>query len=118
MKYSTVYNEAMTFVEKGWTQRASARTKEGHTCNPSNKSAVSWCLTGALCAASERLLGPGFLENIMNRLGPNMFSVLWNDDSHRTQEEVVGLLRQSAIIVGDDVVADSRPETRITGGTK
>ena len=118
MKYSTVYNEAMLFVEKGWTQWSSARTEEGFACNPSNKAAVSWCLIGALQAASGRLLGPGFEENIIDHLGPGTFSVLWNDDSHRTQEDVVELLRQSAIIVGDDVVVDSRPETRITGGTK
>ena len=118
MKYSTVYNEAMTFVEKGWTQRASARTKEGYACNPSNKAAVSWCLIGALRVASRHLLGPGFEENVSNYLGPDMFSVLWNDDSDRTQEDVVELLRQSAIIVGDDVVTYSVPETRITGGTK
>ena len=118
MKYSTVYNEAMTFVEKGWTQCASARTKEGSACNPSNKAAVSWCLLGALRVASGRLLGPGFEENVLNHLGLHMFSAIWNDHPDRTQEDVVELLRQSAIIVGDDVVADSRPETRITGGTK
>ena len=118
MKYSEVYNEAITFVEKGWTQLASARTERGSACNPGDKEAVSWCLTGALRVASERLLGPGFEENIINHLGPDMFSVLWNDEPYRTQEDVVELLRQSAIIVGDDVVTYSVPETRITGGTK
>ena len=104
MKYSTVYNEAITFVEKGWTQRASARTKKGSACNPSDKAAVSWCLIGALRVASERLLGPGFEENTINYLGSNTFSPSWNDDLATTKEDVVELLRQSAIIVGDDKV--------------
>ena len=104
MKYSTVYNEAITFVEKGWTQHTSARTKNGSACNPSDEAAVSWCLTGALLAASRLLLGRGFEEDILNYLGLDTFSAEWNDSSGRTSKEVVELLRQSAIMVGDEEV--------------
>lgn len=64
--------------EKNWTQRVTARDAEGWPVNPKSPDACSWCIVGALIAASPgdikaaRLAG----EALKAQLGPGLASSL------------------------------------------
>ena len=104
MKCSEIYNEAADLVEKGWSQNAFARNKNGFSVDPGGDGATSWCLSGALWLVTY---GKGtfnrpsdyrtsILYKLVQDLKLKKFVAAWNDDPDRTQEDVVKLLRDAA----------------------
>ena len=101
---SELYNKAADLIEKGWTQQAYARNKEGYDVDPGKNDATSWCLSGALWLV---VCGGGPFTDTSSRFGPilnKLFENLklretaasWNDRPGRTQGQVVILLRNAA----------------------
>ena len=95
MTYAELYNVAAALIEKGWNQDVYSRDKEGNSCDPGEKSAVSWCLSGALLLASDHL-DSDFLRGARAYLGLETAASIWNDSPGRTQREVVKLLKNAA----------------------
>jgi hypothetical protein len=85
---------ARGYLDKGWTQRHTARYPNGIYCNPSDPKAVSFCMLGAI-EAGRAMLGETYsaccvLTDHVERLIP-VQTVLWNDDPSRTKEEVLAV---------------------------
>ena len=95
MTYAELYNEAAALIEKGWTQDVYSRNEKGYQCDPGDKSAVSWCLSGALLLASDHQ-DSGFLRGARAYLRLETAASIWNDSPGRTQREVVKLLKNAA----------------------
>lgn len=109
-EFTTLLREASEIVKKGFCQHALARNREGRKVHPSSDLAVSWCATGALRLASDRLRDrQGGSREIwsMRRLlaeiaveahlvaqgAEEQRLVRWNDRPGRTQLQVVENLR-------------------------
>ena len=45
--------QSRVYIDRGWTQRASARDEGGHPCSSTSEQAVSWCMIGAVNRALE-----------------------------------------------------------------
>jgi hypothetical protein len=92
-------------LQLGWTQVHLAEDAEGEGCDPDDEKAVAWCAYGALIAAAEAL----GLDDDRRAVGAALYRVAfaagcadddwesgidwavsnWNDDDHRTQEDVI-----------------------------
>jgi hypothetical protein len=99
---SDLLRDAQQLVERGWTQHADSRSADGDEVEPWSPNAQSWSLLGAIVAASERLtqmnqrdLPLEQLEVALDELAKlvdNDSLAAWNDESARTQREVVETL--------------------------
>ena len=96
MKHSHIYNKAADLIEKGWVQGELAKDKNGDSCSSHNKNATHWCLAGALNLAGFGSISPSSYDNLISFLSLDDPITIWNDDFNRTQEDVVGLLRDAA----------------------
>ena len=100
MTDAELYNKAADMIEKGWTQRAGARSEKGNSVHPLARNAKSWCLSGALSAVSPLDEGNELHKSTFLRLAENLGFIghvtAWNDSPGRTQKEVVGILRSAA----------------------
>lgn len=90
-----VLRDGLERVERGWCQDTLARDEHGDPTTVGPHGAVSWCLLGALVAASlDRPLE--LVTRAADALAPYVGEgglVGWNDRPGRTQEEVVGAIR-------------------------
>lgn len=86
-----------------WTQRTLARNSEGEEVDPSDPTAVSYCLMGAL-----RMLFPKVeeRESVLNKLssftGIEPYSISFsiqsfNDDKKTTYEDVIYFLKKAGV---------------------
>ncbi len=68
---------------KNWTRGASARDKWGHWVPPRNKSAVRWCLLGAICLKAHKLpdRGSEIEIRLKNLTGDRTVSLININDS-------------------------------------
>ena len=96
MTHTELYNQAAALIAKGWTQGVYSRDKEGNSCDPGEKSAVSWCLSGALLLASDLSAFSSGLREVRSYLGLKVAVATWNDNPGRTQRDVVKLLKNAA----------------------
>lgn len=86
------------YVRRGWCQGASAMNGEGLFTLPTNSTATSWCLVGAIYAAYPD--SDGRRQVVFDKLRThrghpleNMKEMVeWNDDRSRDQWEVAELL--------------------------
>ena len=92
------------FVEKGWTQGAFARDKDGKSVLSRDPTAVSWCMAGAVIASQGC---DGLTEHerwqLNAVLGRNLgftLRLMYNDTPGRTQKEVVNVLREAEYHAG------------------
>ena len=83
-----VLKAARAKIEKGWTQGAMARDKNGVALSCSDQDAACWCVMGATMAVTHDIpttnAAIGFL-----RLAVGDFAPRWNDTPGRTQAEVL-----------------------------
>lgn len=106
-----ILKEARGFIEKGWCQGSFAYDDEGAPCMATSSRACAWCLTGALTAAARQIVGENArsfddsatvyynkwkTESYLRTLlpadkGSNRVAI-WNDEKHRTQEQVLELI--------------------------
>jgi hypothetical protein len=101
----TLLSEARFLIERGWTQGADARSRNGTPVKPWASKAAAWSLLGALVACVEKRAevseadAVGSLASACVALA-GILEVdsldAWNDDPRRTQAEVVGALQRAA----------------------
>ena len=96
MEYSEVYNKAAALIEKGWNQNVYSKNEKGKVCKPWDKSAVSWCLSGALLHVLNSGEVGYSLKEVRVHLGLGVTAATWNDHPDRTQKDVVRLLKNAA----------------------
>ena len=96
MTKTELYNEAAALIEKGWNQNVYSKDKKGKSCEPWDKSAVSWCLSGALFRALDLGELGCSLKEARACLGLEVAVATWNDHPDRTQKDVVRLLKNAA----------------------
>lgn len=84
---------AISRLERGWTQGASARDTDGNLCYPTSPRAVSWCVLGAAFSSSEDVLQAIYscLHEVLEGRGFYGSIIEWNDMLERTQKEVIQL---------------------------
>lgn len=75
-----------------WTQGWLARNRHGEGVAPNSSSAVCWCARGAI----ERYRGGVATEEALEAQIGTLAIGAWNDDTQRTQDEVVAALRAAA----------------------
>lgn len=91
------------YIEKGWCQKATARTKSGDESLSPFNDAVKWCVIGSLAVTALPLLKVTAIRQALLELlslGNSVELVAWNDTPGRTQVEVVQALRQAERAVG------------------
>lgn len=107
-----VIDKAIELIEtKGWTQGAYARLANGDKTEYTDTAAVCYCISGAMNCAAKQLKNEEndydeiFLKGwwtitdvLRNREGGKAWDqpVYWNDESGRTKEEVVELLKKAS----------------------
>ena len=77
------------YLTKGWCQGSLAINKGGEDRDPKSPQAARWCLLGAFIAAD--VANRESREVLTELAGQRV--VVWNDDHHRTQQEVIDLAR-------------------------
>lgn len=81
--------------EGAWCQVATARTAHGKSVEALSRSAVSWCVNGALTKAAKRHVDSrDAYFHLLDFLGQGVAT--FNDAPERTQAEVVQALRDAA----------------------
>lgn len=85
-------------IAKGWTQRASARTKGGVPVWGGDDRAICWCAVGALQGSPEAI------PLVRKAIGiPDECRIsTWNDAPERTQAEVLAAFDKAIELVERD----------------
>ena len=97
MTTKEILQEARKFVEKGWTQGACARDKNGNCVDWEGVEATSYCLVGALRVASDtRDIDDNVFQALKKASGkpfstPRTYA-FYNDSKHITQVDILNLL--------------------------
>jgi hypothetical protein len=99
---SELLHEAGALVTAGWCQGAPARDAQGIATDVLAHEAVSWSLLGALQAAtfrdaSTRISDLGLAVAAIAELIEDPCLAHWNDESVRTQLDVVALLDHAEV---------------------
>ena len=100
MSGSELLREAGALVSLGWCQHAEARTQQGAVVDISAGNAAEWSLLGALQTVTFRDSSTT-LDDLRAALtaiaelieDPSLAE--WNDDPHRTQQEVRKMLERA-----------------------
>ena len=97
MTTKEILQEARKFVEKGWTQEACARDKNGNRVNWADAEASSYCLVGALRVASGTQDVDDKVFQTLKKVSRTPFSTprtyaFYNDCKHITQVDILKLL--------------------------
>lgn len=88
---------AREFLVRGWCQGARARDANGLAVDPTHKSAVAWCIMGALDVALGKTQGPRDSDHLLlllknaNGLDYSRPMSFYNDRDLATLEWVLGL---------------------------
>jgi hypothetical protein len=85
MKMKKLYADEST-----WRKGFFAADKEGKSCMPEDKKAVSWCLIGAIYKCYDDKKARKVFDKVVAAL-PVHISV-WNDDQKRTFQDVKDLV--------------------------
>ena len=84
--------KARGFIERGWTQRASARAAEGYPVRSKSPNACEWCASGAI-----RVVLPNsrnikeFWDYFSQLVKPHLSLIEFNDDPKTTKEDVLAV---------------------------
>ena len=98
--------EARALIERGWTQGASARDKNGDVVSVASVRAVCWCPLGAIRSVTRgldnaavldqnlrarfTLACPVYINHSASYSGAAWFSIAaWNDEHTTTQDDVL-----------------------------
>jgi hypothetical protein len=86
-----VLTKARALVERGWTQRASARNERGEIVPTTSDAACTWCALGALsvCGLDGSWVPAAAALAVANFGTSDAHIPTWNDAPERTQAEVV-----------------------------
>ena len=102
MTTKEVLIQARGFIERGWTQRASARAAEGYPVRSKSPSACEWCASGAIRAVLPNSRNiKEFWEYFFDLVKPHFSLIEFNDDPKTTKEDVLALYDE-AIAKCDD----------------
>lgn len=93
MEVTSLLQEAQRIIDGHWCQFAAARDRNGNPISPRSNKAVTFCISGAIYAAAEKL-------KASNRVIRDAFTALhkalktnrvaeWNDVATRTFAEVL-----------------------------
>jgi hypothetical protein len=98
-----ILDRAAELCEQGWCQNSFALDRRGRPVWEGGRTAVSFCLFGALKRASRDICGPlpdrslADVKRAFNHhRGAKRTDTRWNDSKKRTQSEVVAALREAA----------------------
>ena len=83
--------KAWQWIEKGWCRHVSAQDTMGGAVSPSSKTAVSFCLMGALARVYKGVRYRPIDKLIQNELRGSLSQ--WND-AQRTARPVIALLKR------------------------
>lgn len=89
---------ARALIQRGHTKNVLARLPSGSPTAPTDRSAVEWCVQGAIMAADDRLYQSvgtainALQERLNDELGGPRPLYAWNNDPERTPEEVCALI--------------------------
>lgn len=92
-----VLRKAREFLVRGWCQGARARNANGEAVDPLHKSAVAWCIMGALDVALGKTQGPRDSDHLLlllkdaSGLDHSRPMSFYNDRKGTTLEWVLGL---------------------------
>ena len=96
--------EAKSLVEKGWTQDAERRDKQGNAVydGDDDSQVVEWSMNGAMFSVSIRFRHIPFMDMLetLERVMPNPLFVIvqeWNDEPNRTKEEVLAMFDKAIV---------------------
>lgn len=112
-----ILQKAADIVEKGWTQKTSARDADGNKVYPFGEEGVSFCATGAIQKAVSVVSGgdmhPIDAEMLISTCWAKLsyhlgykkddvgglyeFLGHWNDQEGRTKEEVSDAMRKASL---------------------
>jgi hypothetical protein len=89
---------AMELIEKGWTQRAFARDRDGRKVLASDPRACKWCIGGAIYLAyPDQTAWLEAVAKLRKVIGDIALPTWWNDAPERTHEEVIEACRKAGI---------------------
>ena len=94
---ASALQEAIDLVKSSWTKGALARDSSGNPVHPNSSSAVTFSLAGAIQRIAARR--PQAFPLDRRRLAQSLRQHgirEWNDQSHRSQDDVLSLLQTVA----------------------
>ncbi len=85
--------EARRLVERGWTKGCAARNKWRHPVNVQSKSAVKFCMLGAMEKANYNIMAMVYLKREI----PPTYDLIsdFNDARETSKEDVLGVFDQA-----------------------
>ncbi len=82
--------------EGRWTQKAFARTVSGHLTDPCGKTAVCWCLSGAMYKVAVEgkfsLSNKDDVRKLLHKITGDASIAWWNDNVAKSSHDVIRLL--------------------------
>ena len=103
-------------LERGWCQGVYARDSRGHEVAPSDPSATSWCLRGAIVKAYGETTDASVNYRMMLLDLCDDFKrcsiTTWNDTPSRTKAEVVALAKRADEEYNRIAIASNNEEER------
>ena len=104
-----IINNAIALIERGWTQRAAARTATGTPCGPRDPDAAMWCVNSAIYSCGTQTQGFEVEKLVRKIIGYDRddptkkpqpeSTVAWNDTPKRTQLEVLHVLHTARSLI-------------------
>jgi hypothetical protein len=100
MEVAEILERAADLIEPEgrWTQGALAKSKTGRQVIPEGRSAVCWCVYGAIQRITGTPLGSRALWDALKASVGTVNIASWNDTRGRTQAEAVAALREAAAL--------------------
>ncbi|MTD92860.1 hypothetical protein GIW81_00770 [Hyphomicrobium sp. xq] len=93
-------------IARGWCQGTYAETRDrAERGNYRHATAYAWCLAGASFATDADICVDDRLRALIREDTACDGMVDWNDDPHRTQGEVLALIRRAESEVEDEIAA-------------
>lgn len=111
-----VLEEGLSRIERGWTQHTAARDVQNKPVDPSEPSAVCWCMLGAIacgpCVPDYVAAGARteLVDTIRLQGYPNAALVSeYNDGESRTKDDVIAVYKRTIDRLRAGLQVPSRP---------
>ena len=95
MTTKEILQEAHSYIEKGWTQKAYARDAGGKPVDAKDPDACSWCAVGALQVANSEQGRLVELWRFLDSFIDQPLSSGFNDHPETTQDDVLNLFEKA-----------------------